>query len=158
MRLGFEITNVPLPMLRDCHPLFFSAIRACYNRSHSGVHPVQLAINTRENGSVTILSLEGRLCLGDDPRAVRDQVKTLMDNGSRQLLIEMEKLSFIDSAGIGALVGCFTAARKSGGVIKLLKASDKVRHALTITKLLAMFELFDDEAQAVASFKATASA
>jgi len=119
---------------------------------------LELATEIRENSGVTILEISGRLCLGDDSRGIRQTVRTLVADGHARLLLHLEKLAFIDSAGIGSLVACFATARNGGGALKLLRPSARVVEALTLTKLLPAFEIFDSEVEAVASFTQTASA
>ena len=113
---------------------------------------MELTTNTREANGITIISLAGRLRLGDETRAVRDLVKGLVEQDRKLLILEMGQLEYIDSAGLGALVACFSAVRRSGGSLKLLQVSPQVRGQLAATRLLTVFESFDDEAQAVASF------
>ena len=119
---------------------------------------MSLVTATRQTDGVTIVSLQGKLCLGEDTRNIRDLVKDLVDGGQKSLVFDMAKLDYIDSAGIGALIGCFSSARSGGGNLKLLQVGKRVRDALTITKLLPVFEVFEDEAQAVSSFAGAAEA
>lgn len=113
---------------------------------------MELTTSTREANGVTIITLSGRLRLGDETRVVRDLVKELVEQDRKLLVLELGQLEYIDSAGLGALVACFSAVRRSGGSLKLLQPSKKVREQLTVTRLLDVFESFEDEAQAVASF------
>ncbi len=119
---------------------------------------MDLVTSTREREGVTIVTLEGRLCLGDDTRGLREKIKGLVDEGQKSILLEMEKLSYIDSAGLGSLIAGFSSARGGGGALKLLRPSKKVVDALTVTKMLPVFEVFEDEEQAVASFVGAAEA
>jgi len=116
---------------------------------------MELTTSTREVNSITIITLTGTLRMGDETRVVRDLVKELVEQDRKQLILELGRLEYIDSAGLGALVACFSAVRRSGGTLKLLQLSQKVREQLRITKLLDVFESFDDESQAVASFAPT---
>ena len=112
----------------------------------------------RQVESVTIVSLEGRLQLGDGTTTLRDLAKGLVDQGQKSVLLEMRNLTYIDSAGIGALVGFYTSLHNGGGVLKLLSPSQRVRSQLMMMKLFPIFEVFEDEATAVASFTKAAGA
>lgn len=113
---------------------------------------MELLTSTREIDGVTIISLEGRLRLGDETRNLRELVKGLIEQGRKWVILELGKLEYIDSAGLGALVACFSTVRNSGGSLKLLNLSNKVREQLAMTTLLTVFENFEDESQAVSSF------
>ncbi len=119
---------------------------------------MELATSIRESSGVVILEMSGRLCLGDDSRGLRETIRSFVAEGRPRVLLHLEKLSFIDSAGIGSLVACYATARNGGGGVKLLRPSMRVVEALTMTKLLPAFEIFDSEVEAVASFTQTASA
>lgn len=119
---------------------------------------MELVTSTREIDGVTIISLEGRLRLGDETRNLRELVKGLIEQGRKWVILELGKLEYIDSAGLGALVACFSTVRNSGGSLKLLNLSNKVREQLVMTKLLTVFESFEDESQAVSSFAGGAGA
>lgn len=119
---------------------------------------MELITGVREVDTVTIIILEGRLQLaGDETRHVRDIVKDLVTQGHKSLVFDLEKLQYVDSAGIGTLIACFSTARSNGAALKLLRPSSSVREALAITKLLAVFEIFEDQGQAVSSFATEAA-
>ncbi len=103
-------------------------------------------------GDVAIIHLDGKLRLGDGTERLREQVRDLIEGGRTSVILEMEHLTYVDSSGLGALVGCFTSVRKAGGALKLLRLNPKVRDQLLMMKLFAIFEVFDEEAAAVASF------
>lgn len=109
-------------------------------------------INLRSEGSVTILDLEGNLTIGSAEESLRQSVEQLVANDKKFLLVNLANVSMIDSSGIGSLVKSFTHAKNQGGKVKLLKPSRLARQLLSITGLLSVFETFDDEATAVASF------
>ena len=109
-------------------------------------------INLRANGKVTILDLQGNLTIGAAEETLRQRVEQLVTDNQKYLLINLENVPMIDSSGIGSLVKSFTHAKNKGGKLKLLKPTRLARQLLSITGLLSVFETFDDEATAVASF------
>jgi len=104
-------------------------------------------------GEVTVVDASGRITLGDGASTFRDTVRELVGAGNKKLLINMAEVSYIDSSGIGELVSGFTTVTGQGGQMKLLELTNRVKDLLQITKLYTVFEVFDDESQAVASFK-----
>jgi anti-sigma B factor antagonist len=109
-------------------------------------------INLRTNGNVTILDLDGNLTIGTAEEKLRQSVDELIANDQKYLLINLADVPMIDSSGIGCLVKSFTHAKNKGGKLKLLKPTRLAEQLLSITGLLSVFETFDDEATAVASF------
>ena len=112
----------------------------------------------RQVGEIAVIDLSGRITLGDGSGTVRDAVKDLITKGHRQILLNLKDVSYIDSAGLGELVGSYATMTHQGGQIKLLNAQNKVRDVLQVTKLYTVFENFNDEASAVRSFAGRASA
>ena len=106
----------------------------------------------RTVGQVSVVDLSGKITIGEGDVVLRDKVLELLDAGHSKILLSLEKVSYMDSAGIGELVACFKKAREKGGTVKLLKPSGKVEDLLQLTKLWEVFEIFDEEAPAVASF------
>ena len=111
-----------------------------------------MGLNLRANGKVTILDLQGNLTIGAAEETLRQRVEELVTDNQKYLLINLENVPMIDSSGIGSLVKSFTHAKNKGGKLKLLKPSRLAQQLLSITGLLSVFETFDDEATAVASF------
>ncbi len=111
-----------------------------------------LTITERTIDEVTILDLDGSIRLGDEESRLRDTIKGLLDAGRNKILLNMEKVDYIDSSGIGALVYSFTTVRRHGGQLKLMNLSDRVQDVLTLTKLLSVFDIFNNEEEAVRSF------
>lgn len=111
-----------------------------------------MKISQRQSGDVTILDISGRITIGEGDVQVRDAVLENLEAGRTKLLLDMGKVSGMDSAGVGELVAAFTTARNRGGQLKLLKLSPKVSSVLQITQLHGVLEIHDDEQQAVASF------
>ncbi len=114
---------------------------------------MQLEISERRIGEVVILDLVGRITIGDGSLHLHDAVGRLLDEGRNRLVLNLAGVTYVDSSGIGELVSRHTTTRNTGGRLKLLNLPKKVRDLLQITKLLAIFETFDDEASAIASFE-----
>jgi anti-sigma B factor antagonist len=112
-----------------------------------------LAIASRELDGVTILDLSGRITLGEGSVQLRDAIRSLIGKGQKNILLNLEDVNYIDSSGLGELVSAFTTAKNQGGQIKLLKLTKKVHDLLQLTKLYTVFDISDDEASAIASFK-----
>lgn len=111
-----------------------------------------LKTTIRTVGQVSVVDLSGKITIGDGDVVLRDKVLELLNGGQSKILLSLEKVSYMDSAGIGELVACFKKAREKGGTVKLLKPSGKVEDLLQLTKLWEVFEIFDEEQPAVASF------
>jgi anti-sigma B factor antagonist len=107
----------------------------------------------RKVGQVSVVDLSGKITIGEGDVVLRDKVIELLDAGHTKILLSLEKVSYMDSAGIGELVACFKKAREKGGTVKLLKPSGKVEDLLQLTKLWEVFDIFtDDEQTAIDSF------
>jgi anti-sigma B factor antagonist len=106
----------------------------------------------RTVGQVSVVDLSGKITIGEGDVVLRDKILELLDGGHSKILLSLEKVSYMDSAGIGELVACFKKAREKGGTVKLLKPSGKVEDLLQLTKLWEVFEIFDEEKAAVESF------
>ena len=113
-----------------------------------------LRIAERVVDGITILDMSGRLVLDQGDEAFRDCVTAVLARGQKQILVNLKDVTYIDSAGVGALVGKMLSVRRAGGDLKLLNLTPRSNRVMTITKLLTVFEAFDDEAEAVRSFKA----
>lgn len=111
-----------------------------------------LKIDTREVAHVTILDVKGRIVLGDEIGDLRDAVRSLVADDKKKIILNLADVDYIDSSGVGELVGCFTTVRNAGGELKLLKLSQKVQDVLYVTKLYTVFDIRDDEFTAVKSF------
>jgi len=109
-------------------------------------------ISERQAGDVTILDLEGKVTIGEGSVALRGAIRRLLGEGKNKILLNLGKVGYIDSSGIGELVSSFTAVNKEGGSLKLLNLTQKIQDLLAITKLLTVFDTYDDEASALASF------
>ena len=113
---------------------------------------MSVKLTTRENRGVTIIDAAGKLTLGDATGALRTTIRQLIDAGSRRIVLNMADLSYIDSSGLGELISAHTTVTVAGGEIKLLNLSRRVHELMSITKLLTVFESFDDETAAINSF------
>ena len=111
-----------------------------------------MQINERHVGDVAIIDLNGRLVLADGDDLLRDKVNSLVQQGQTNILVKLSNVSYMDSAGIGELVRCYTTVTRRGGALKLLGLTKKVSDLLTITKLLTVFDTYDTEKEALASF------
>jgi anti-sigma B factor antagonist len=112
----------------------------------------ELNISERQAGDVTILDLEGKVTIGEGSVALRSVVRNLIADGKTKVLLNMAAISYCDSSGIGELVSSFSAVQREGGSMKLLNLTQKLQDLLSITKLLTVFDDFDDEEKALASF------
>ena len=109
-------------------------------------------IKTRQNGNVCLLDVGGKITLGDGSVVIREAVKKLVADGTKNIVLNLGEVTYIDSSGIGELVAAFTSVSNNGGNLKLLNLTKRVQDLLQITKLYTVFEVFNDEASAVASF------
>ncbi len=113
---------------------------------------MDLAINSREKEGIAILDLTGSLTAGQTAVDLREAIRASMDAGVRNVILNLEHVDYIDSTGLGAMVMCFTALRKCSGRLVLLNLNRRHLELLVLTKLSTVFEIFDDEQQAVNSF------
>ena len=107
---------------------------------------------TRQVDGVTIVDLSGRITLGEGSTMLRDIVREMIAKGNKKILLNLGDVTYIDSSGIGELVSAFTTVRNGGGELKLLNLTKKVHDLLQITKLYTVFDIKDDEANAIQSF------
>jgi anti-sigma B factor antagonist len=114
---------------------------------------VSINLSTRQVDEVTVVDLSGKLKLGEGSSALRDTVKDLLGNGQKKILLNLGNVNYIDSSGIGELVSAHTSVCNQGGELKLLGLTKKVHDVLQIMKLYTVFQVMDDEAGAIASFK-----
>jgi anti-sigma B factor antagonist len=111
-----------------------------------------MKFQTRQVDGVTILDLSGRITLGEGSVVLRDAVRDVLKKGSKQILLNLGDIDYIDSSGLGELVSAYTTVKNGGGELKLLHLTKKVHDLLQITKLYTVFDIKDDEAAAIASF------
>ena len=102
------------------------------------------------------MDLSGRITLGEASVVVRDVINDLMGKGNKKILLNLVEVDYIDSSGIGVLIGGLSTVRSQGGELKLVNLSKRIGDLLRITKLYSLFDVKDDEAAAVASFSRSA--
>jgi anti-sigma B factor antagonist len=113
---------------------------------------MQLRMSTRAIEGVLVVDCSGRLVFGEESASLRDTVKNLLAHSPR-VVLNLREVNYIDSGGLGTLVSLYTTARNAGGAVKLSSLSQRVGDLLQVTKLLTIFEVFDDEESAARSFK-----
>ena len=111
-----------------------------------------LKITTREVDGVTVAALDGRIVLGEESNALREKVKSLVAEGKKKIVLNMNNITFIDSAGLGTLVASHHSAKAQGASLKLCHLGTKFQEVLQITKLMTIFDVYNSEAEAVGSF------
>jgi anti-sigma B factor antagonist len=110
-------------------------------------------LKTRRLDDVVILDLSGRITIGEGTLMLRSEIHKLLDAGEQKFLLNLADVDYIDSSGLGELVSSFTTVRNKGGQLKLLSLTRRVRDLLQITKLLTVFEAFDNETEALKTLK-----
>jgi anti-sigma B factor antagonist len=113
---------------------------------------VALKITNREVDGTSVIELEGRVVLGEESNALREKVKSMLAAGQKKIILNMDNVTYIDSAGLGALVAAHHSARTQGASLKLTNLGTKFKEILQVTKLLTVFDVYDSEAAAIASF------
>ena len=113
---------------------------------------MSLEIQQREHEGIIILDLKGRLTVGQEATTFRERMQKLVPAGHNSIILNMEHVDYVDSTGLGALVMCFTSVQKAGGKVKLLNLTRRSIELLVMTKLSTIFEIFDDEQDAINSF------
>ena len=111
-----------------------------------------LNISNRQSGNITIVDLSGKIALGESNRALHEAIRGLISDGQKNILLNLANVSIIDSSGLGELVASYASVERSGGTLKLSNLSDRNIQLITITKLYTVFDVFDNEAEALASF------
>jgi len=114
---------------------------------------VALTIASREVDGVTVLDLSGRITLGEGSVQLRDAIRDLIGKGQKSILLNLSDVNYIDSSGLGELVSAYTTARNQSAALKLLGLTKKVNDLLQLTKLYTVFDIYDDEASGIASYK-----
>ena len=111
-----------------------------------------MEIAERLMGDITVLDLKGKMTLGEGDELLKDKINSLLGAGKKKLVLNLEGVPYIDSAGLGEIVRTFTTVSRQGGSLKLLNLTKRIEDLLAITKLLTVFETFDTEAEAIKSF------
>lgn len=115
-----------------------------------------MSVSERRVGAVTIVDVAGKLTQGEAGDALRDKVGSLLQQGRGQIVVNLGDVGYMDSSGLGTLVAAYATASRQGGALKLLNMTKRLQDLLVITKLLNVFECFDDEGAALSSFSARA--
>src|ERR1700733_5549278 len=110
-----------------------------------------LKIETRQADGITIVSCHGRIVFGEEAATLREDLKRLFP-ATRQIVLNLSGVSYIDSGGLGTLVGVYSSARAAGAEIKLTGLNQRIKDVLQITKLVTVFEVYDTEQQAITAF------
>jgi anti-sigma B factor antagonist len=111
-----------------------------------------MQIDERSAGDVTILDLKGRMTMGEGDELLKDKINSLILQGRKKLVLNLEGVPYIDSAGLGEIVRTYTTVSRQGGSLKLVNLTKRITDLLSITKLLTIFDTYDNEADAVRSF------
>jgi anti-sigma B factor antagonist len=112
----------------------------------------ELDVKERQAGDVTILDLNGEVRIGDASVALREAIRKLVDGGKTKVLLNLGGVKYMDSTGIGELIANYTTLKRKGGHLKLLNLTERIQNLLVITKLLTVFDAYDNEAEALKSF------
>jgi anti-sigma B factor antagonist len=111
-----------------------------------------MRFSTRKRGDIIIIDVEGMILLGEGDIEIKQAVDELLKQGHKRILLNLAKVPYLDSTGLGEIIRCFTTLRKNGGHFKLLSPNKRVIDLLSITNLLNVFDCFDNESTAIMSF------
>ncbi len=111
-----------------------------------------LKMTAREVDGVTVVALDGRIVLGEESNALREKIKSMVAEGKKKIVLNMDGITFIDSAGLGTLVAAHHSAKAQGASLRLCHLGTKFQEVLQITKLMTIFDVYNTEAEAVTSF------
>lgn len=112
-----------------------------------------MQIDERIVDGVTILDLKGKMTLGEGDELLKDKINSLVQQDRKQIVLNLEGVPYIDSAGLGEIVRTYTTVSRQGGKLKLLNLTKRITDLLSITKLLTVFETYESEAEALKSFR-----
>ncbi len=111
-----------------------------------------MKIDERTVSDVTVLDLQGKLLIGEGDEILREKINSLVEGGKTKILLNLAEVPYMDSAGLGEVVRCFTTVSRKDGKLKLLNLTKRLQDLLSITKLLTVFETFESEEEAVKSY------
>jgi anti-sigma B factor antagonist len=114
---------------------------------------MSFGVKTRKVEEVSIVDVSGKLTIGEPVLLLRETLRALVGSGHNRIILNLGEVNYIDSSGLGELVSSYTTIRNKGGDVKLLKLTSKTRDLLQMTKLLTVFDVYDDEVKAIASLK-----
>lgn len=109
-------------------------------------------VKERVVDGVSVLDLSGKIVLGEGDVQIKERIKDLLADGQRRILLNLGNVSYMDSAGLGSLIGSYTTVKREGGQLKLVNLTRRIKDLLAITKLITVFDTYDNEKEAVASF------
>ena len=110
-------------------------------------------IKERVVEGVSVLDISGKIVLGEGDIQIKDRIKDLLADGQRSILLNLGDVSYIDSAGLGALISGYTTVKREGGQLKLVNLTKRIKDLLAITKLITVFDTYESENEAIASYK-----
>jgi anti-sigma B factor antagonist len=113
----------------------------------------ELDVKERQAGDVTILDMTGEVRIGEGSISLRDSIRNLADQGKKKVLLNLAGVKYMDSTGVGELIANYTTITRGGGQLKLLNLTDRIQNLLVITKLLTVFDAYENEAEALKSFE-----
>jgi anti-sigma B factor antagonist len=119
---------------------------------------MELKVSKRMSGGIPVVDLNGRLVFGDETKALRNFVKEVIESSDGNIVLNLAELSYVDSGGVGTLVGLYTSARAAGGEMKLACPNPRVHHVLEITRLLSILGVHATEENAIADLRKRAGA
>ena len=111
-----------------------------------------MKFSVRNIKDIAVIDVDGKVVLGDGDVEIKQTVDDLLQKGNKKILLNLAKVPYLDSAGLGEIIRCFTALRRSGGHFKLLSPNQRIIDLLNITKLLNVFDCYDSESSAIKSF------
>jgi anti-anti-sigma factor len=111
-----------------------------------------MKITHRDHQGITILYPEGKIVLGDGDQELGESVRTLLDQGSRRIIINFSKVTYLDSSGVGELVGCYTSIKNKGGALSICGMNARIFNLITMTSLHSVFDVKETEEEALAGF------
>jgi anti-sigma B factor antagonist len=115
-------------------------------------------ITNKQVGDVSVVSLNGRIVLGEESTSLRERVKALIADGKKKIVLNMSNVTYIDSAGLGILVAAHVSAKNQGAALYLSNLGDKFNDVLQLTRLMTVFSVYTTEAEAIKNFGASPSA
>ena len=111
-----------------------------------------MQIDERPSGDVMILDVKGKLTIGEGDELLKDKINSLIQQGHKKLILNLEGVPYVDSAGLGEIVRTYTTVSRQGGNLKLLNLTKRIEDLLSITKLLTVFDTYESEQEALSSF------
>ena len=149
-----------LILVRTESSLTANTANAILNRLGIGIRehvPVRMQTSTRQIADIVAVDIRGRITAGEGTLVLRDLVRKVLDDGTRKIVLNLHEVGYVDSSGLGELVKTYTTVSKEGGQLKLVQLSKRIQDLLHVTKLHAVFDIQDDEATAIQSFRTSST-